>query len=119
MFLHADTGSVSLNRDEHMQHGGMRRPVHFPLKAACASGAHARACARVSSSAVPTRSFLSCGTRLVLCFTASLTSHPPSQQVSLAVSCEDKSSHPPARLRTIGALVQNRSDNRQEHVLCK
>lgn len=40
-------GSVSLNRGKHMQRGGMRSAAHFPLKAACATCAHACECVHV------------------------------------------------------------------------
>lgn len=58
MFVHAVTGSVSLNRDKHMQRGGMRSVFHFPLKAVCATCAHACVCVHVEQCGPLTLSFL-------------------------------------------------------------
>lgn len=96
MFVHAVTGSVSLSRDKHMQHGGMRLAFHFSLKAACATNlsVHVCLCMHVCVRMKPH----GVGFPYQLT-TMSLSFHPPSHQVSLAVNCEDKSSHAPARLR--------------------
>lgn len=93
MFVHAVTGSVSVNREKHMQHGGMRPAFHFPLKTACATCAHACVCVHVKQrgphSLFP---FLSNPYGIVFHYqiiVMSLSFHPLSHQVSLAViDCE-------------------------------
>lgn len=92
--------------------------VYFPLKASCATCAHACVCVHVEQCG-PYSPLLFLSNLYVIVFhcqliAMSLSFHPPSHQVSLAVNCEDKSSHPPVRLRTIGVLLQQGwSGNRQ------
>lgn len=92
MFVHTVTGSVSLNRDRHMQHGGMSLAFHFPMKAAPATCAHSCVCVcvHVERCAPP---FPSSSNPYGIVFhypliAMILSFHPPSHQVSPAVSCE-------------------------------